>query len=270
VSQVGTAPRWDFLVSYATEDRLWAEWVGWTLEEAGYSVLIEAWDMVPGQNRVARMHDGTRWAARTVAVLSPAYLRSILGKLEWQVAFQADPEGATRRLVPVRVASCEPPGLLAQIVVADLFALDEQAARNVLLNAANSAIVGRAKPSLPPGFPGSLSFDQSSDESRPMFPGLPPVWHLPRGRNGRFIGREEILSTLAASLSPSGSSMIVQSVRGMGGVGKTEVATEYAYRFAHRFDIVWWVAAEDPVLIETQIARAGSKGRSDASIGSYQ
>src|SRR5216684_301367 len=39
---------WDFFVSYAQPDRAWAEWIAWQLEEGGYRVLIQAWDMVPG------------------------------------------------------------------------------------------------------------------------------------------------------------------------------------------------------------------------------
>ena len=41
---------WDFFVSYTSEDRRWAEWVASQLEDAGYRVLVQAWDMVAGSN----------------------------------------------------------------------------------------------------------------------------------------------------------------------------------------------------------------------------
>jgi TIR domain len=41
---------WDFFVSYTQADRGWAVWIAWLLEEAGYRVLVQAWDMVPGNN----------------------------------------------------------------------------------------------------------------------------------------------------------------------------------------------------------------------------
>ncbi|MCK9904842.1 toll/interleukin-1 receptor domain-containing protein [Frankia sp. Cpl3] len=44
----GTA--WDFFLSSTQPDRPWAEWIAWTFEEAGYRVLIQAWDLVPGPN----------------------------------------------------------------------------------------------------------------------------------------------------------------------------------------------------------------------------
>ena len=51
VVQEGMTGRgWDFFVSYTQADRAWAEWIAWQLEEDGYQVLIQAWDMVHGGN----------------------------------------------------------------------------------------------------------------------------------------------------------------------------------------------------------------------------
>jgi hypothetical protein len=39
--------RWDFFVSYTQADLGWAEWVAWELEDAGYRVIVQVWDMAP-------------------------------------------------------------------------------------------------------------------------------------------------------------------------------------------------------------------------------
>jgi hypothetical protein len=157
-AEVARQPEWDFFVSYTQADRPWAEWIAWMLEDDGYRVLIQAWDFVPGSNWLGNMHDGVQRAARTVAVLSGAYLRSIYGAAEWQAAWARDPAGATRKLLVARVEDCDRPGLLNQVVSLDLFGLPQPQARTVLLDAARLAVGGgRAKPTTAPPFPPSAT-----------------------------------------------------------------------------------------------------------------
>jgi len=138
--------KWDFFISYARRDRQWAEWIAWSLEAAGYRVLIQAWDMVPGTNWVLSVEEGVRLSERTIAVMSKAYLKSDWTQVEAQVALRRDPLGRERRLLPVRIEECRVEGLLGLIVRIDLFGRSESDARQALLDGVRQAARGRAKP----------------------------------------------------------------------------------------------------------------------------
>ena len=62
-------------------------------------------------------------------------------------------------------------------------------------------------------------------------------------RNLNFTGRIKELETLGRNLD-SQQSPHVQVISGMGGIGKTELATEYIHRNIDKYDIVWWIRAE--------------------------
>jgi tetratricopeptide (TPR) repeat protein len=81
------------------------------------------------------------------------------------------------------------------------------------------------------------------------------VWNVPP-RNANFIGRGDELGQIRASLT-AGQVMTVQALRGMGGIGKTQTAIEYAHRYATDYELVWWVDAEQPALIAEQVAALG-------------
>jgi hypothetical protein len=87
-------------------------------------------------------------------LLSKDYLRSEQVKVEWQAAWQADPLGMRRTLIPILVEECEPDGLLRGIHPIDLTALDEAVARERLLTEIEASILGR-RPRWPdrPTFP---------------------------------------------------------------------------------------------------------------------
>jgi len=154
----------DFFISYADEDVQWAEWLSWTLEDAGYRVILQSWDFVPGSNFVLEMDKATSQSERTIALLSPAYVSSHYVQPEWAAAFSKDPIGSTRKLVPVRVEECVLDGLLSQIVYVDLVGLTEDEARNKLLSALAE---DRMKLEIQPEFPGTPG---GADEERPSFP----------------------------------------------------------------------------------------------------
>ncbi len=78
---------------------------------------------------------------------------------------------------------------------------------------------------------------QKSILIRSRFPGvLPPNWKGPR-HHINFIGREKILMNLHQSLTEGKPIAIC----GLGGVGKTQIALEYVYKYISEYQIVWWI-----------------------------
>jgi tetratricopeptide (TPR) repeat protein len=238
----------DFFVSYTGADQAWAEWIAGQLEEEGYSTVLQAWDFRPGSDFLHQMQQATSTAQRTVAVLSPAYFGSRFAEAEWRAAFAKDPTGQLGLLVPVRVQDGQPPGLLASRVYIDLVGLDEPAAAARLRAGIQQ---GRARPPGRRPFPGQAP---TAKDSR--YPGrLPEVFGVP-ARNPNFTGRGDLLQLLRRRLVEARAGAVVQAsaVHGLGGVGKTQLALEYAHRYAADYDLVWWVPAEQPLAIPGRLA----------------
>lgn len=172
--------RLDFFVSYTSPDEDWASWIAWVLEERGFSVRIQAWDFAAGSNFVLEMQKSASEASRTIAVLSPAYLKSTFAAPEWAAAFANDPEGLKRSLVPVRVRECEAAGLLKAIVYIDLVSLNEEDACERLLERLSGR---RAKPPSKPRFPANKANPHSE---APPFPGAAPS-KASSGRGDHYV-----------------------------------------------------------------------------------
>ncbi|MBP2704533.1 tetratricopeptide repeat protein [Microbispora sp. RL4-1S] len=82
--------------------------------------------------------------------------------------------------------------------------------------------------------------------------GDPEVWeHVPL-RNPYFTGRESLLRRLRENFLTAPPQ--AQGLLGPGGVGKTQTALEYAWRYRETYDLVWWIAADYPDLVPSALA----------------
>ena len=98
---------------------------------------------------------------------------------------------------------------------------------------------GGDQPPAGSGFPGR----------RPEIFGVPP-------RNPNFTGRAGLLKALRETLQTREAAAEVRAgaLYGLGGIGKTQLAIEYAHRYAADYDLVWWVLAEQPLAIPGRLA----------------
>jgi tetratricopeptide (TPR) repeat protein len=83
---------------------------------------------------------------------------------------------------------------------------------------------------------------------------FPEVWGRVPPRNRNFTGREELLKQISSSLTTDVTVVVPTALHGLGGVGKTQVAIEYAWRYALNYEMVWWISADQPVLVRSSLA----------------
>ncbi|MEU1279578.1 FxSxx-COOH system tetratricopeptide repeat protein [Streptomyces sp. NPDC005805] len=238
-----------FFVSYAGPDRPWAEWVAWHLGDAGHQVILDVWDWRTGDDFVQHMDHALETSDAVVALFSRSYFEpDRWTREEWTAAVARRDRVIPLALEPV--ATADVPALLAAKLRKDLHGLDEEAA----LAALTEAVEGTKRPDAPPRFPGGRPGGSRAAARprrgadavpRPRLPrdgDRPDVWRVPR-RNPDFSGREAEIAELREGLLRGGQA-VVHALHGMGGIGKTQMALEYAHRFAGQYDLVWWIDAE--------------------------
>jgi WD40 repeat protein len=206
----------DFLISYTAADVERARWINRAVKSAGYTSFFQEEDFTAGDDRAAWIDHVVGHVERTIVVLSPAYLQSVYGAPEWRSAWDADPDGRRGKLIVVKVADCEPGGLLKQRPGIDLVGVtDEEQFRRVLISKIEDVVRG-----------GAIGLRQPSPSSdAAAWQALPPAQaaeldpHFDRGTTV-FIGRGAALLNLARWLRDP-SDVDPRVVVGGPGSGKT-------------------------------------------------
>ena len=231
----------DFFVSHSDADIQWAEWIAAELENAGDGVIVKAWDFRPGEDLLARHDEALAACRHTVCVLSSAYVESEVAART--AALRQGLEGKQRALIPIRVADCTAPPLMGSIIPIDLSGVDDEgeAQRRLL-----AGVAGRVDRLPRGGYPGSPA-------TRVRFPGVQhEVWELRGHRPDRyFTGRDDELGALYRALRGGSPTAAIQVITGLGGIGKSRLAVEYAFRYGTAYELVWWIRAEDPATLRS-------------------
>ncbi|GAA3197626.1 FxSxx-COOH system tetratricopeptide repeat protein [Actinocorallia longicatena] len=88
----------------------------------------------------------------------------------------------------------------------------------------------------------------------------PAVWGAIPQRNRNFTGRDGLLVDLHDRISNRTTAVLLpHTLRGFGGVGKSQTAIEYAYRYRAEYDLIWWVPADQDVLVRSSLANLAPK-----------
>jgi len=229
-------------LSYAPEDRMWADWIEAVLTRAGFRVIPRStMAAAPAASVDLQAERELQNAPRAIAVLSSPYMHSPEARSVWKALSAADAAGTHRQLVPVRVSDVRITEPFTDYRVVDLARMDGGQATAKLLWALD-------RPAQPLG-------SGAAQAEEPRFPGkVPAIWNVP-ARNADFSGRAVTLERLRDKLAGGGMTVVVaQALYGLGGVGKTQVALEYAHRFMADYDLVWWVPSERSEEISVALA----------------
>jgi hypothetical protein len=108
---------------------------------------------------------------------------------------------------------------------------------------------------------GGTDYHLSMTESEPPVSAgpAPRIWGDIPLRNRNFTGRDAILTLLRRSIANRVTAVVPedplpQALQGLGGVGKTAVAIEYAHRYRGDYDVVWWIPADQLPLVRASLA----------------
>ncbi|CAM5334517.1 Tetratricopeptide repeat protein OS=Streptomyces cyaneofuscatus OX=66883 GN=G3I52_26620 PE=4 SV=1 [Streptomyces cyaneofuscatus] len=246
----------DLFLSYVAENRMWADWIESVLTRAGFRVVPRDVSAEPVSPEPAVTPAS---AARTVVLLSSAYLKSQRAVDLWERAVAEDPGGGRRQLLPLRVGDVRLSAPYIDRNPVDLFRLDEVHATTALMRALDRPVQPADGVSPGPRFPGTV----------------PRIWNVPP-RNPGFTGRSLVLERMRDQLG-GGMAVVLpqpQTLYGLGGVGKTQVALEYVHRFMADYDLVWWISSEqgdDVVAALAELAvRLGAQGGEDMAAASQE
>jgi tetratricopeptide (TPR) repeat protein len=83
---------------------------------------------------------------------------------------------------------------------------------------------------------------------------VPEIWGNVPQRNKNFTGRAQLLADLRERVTAEVTALVPHALHGMGGVGKTQLAIEYAYRYASQYQVIWWVPADQTALVRSTLA----------------
>jgi hypothetical protein len=143
----------DIFVSYSSNDRDWAFWIGHQLLSLGHKPHLHDWELSGGGDIAAWMEKTHDNADHILCVVSAAYLTAPYSSWERRAAQWAAAKNRAGFALPVLVEDCDVPTLLAHIKRCDLYGVSEADARARLTQFLTPA----GKPMRPPAFPGAKS-----------------------------------------------------------------------------------------------------------------
>jgi TIR domain/NB-ARC domain len=239
-------------LSYSHKDQEFVEDLYRRLTGDGVECFFDKVSIQWGDNWVLKLEEGINECDFIVFILTPDFCQSMWSQKEYTAVVAALHPGMKERIKPLLLKECgdQLPRFFKAINYINV-STDE------LFESEYPRICSNLG-----GNPTEPAITEPLDRTQ-----LPPLRPLPskhrmpyRSLGNSFVGRVTDLWTIDDGLAQSRTTVIqaVGMVMGMGGIGKTQLAVEYAHRFGHRFTGgVFWVDAEmGRMTMTAQVAEA--------------
>lgn len=225
-----TATKLEYLkvfISYCWVDKNFVWSLADRLKAQDLSVWIDKREIEPADRIPEQVQKALVECDILILMWSQASSRSDWVKDEWNAAL-----AYRKRTIPCVLDDMTLPGRLEDVLYIDF--RDREQGMQMLLQAL-------AKPvDRPPKhiFSSHPDLDQR-------------IQNIPYGNNPNFTGRQEYLDTLRRLLVFEKTTAITQpvSISGLGGVGKTQIATRYAHLYEENYELIWWLRSEGPLTL---------------------
>ncbi|MEU5346571.1 FxSxx-COOH system tetratricopeptide repeat protein [Streptomyces sp. NPDC020766] len=227
----GSAAPEHFLVVFPGYHRSWAAWIAQCLERHGNRATQQRWDPPREVPLEDSLGDLLLSSGRVLLVLNDWFFE--LGPRpagEWNDALRGFVAAHADRFAAVNLTNRPLLPATAVLEPASMWGLSEEAAEERLLSR-----LGLERRRTTRAAPTRLRYPETRAE----------IWgEVPR-RNPRFTGRDDLLASLHQRLADAERGAAACTLLGMSGIGKTQLAAEYAHRFSPDYDMVWWINSDD-------------------------
>ena len=109
----------DVFLSYSTRDKAVVHNLAERLKNDAVRVWLDAWVIEPGDSIPLKIQQGVEQSRTLLMCMSPNYFKSEWGKLEHLSLLFRDPTNTQRRFIPILIADCERPNIIAQFLYID-------------------------------------------------------------------------------------------------------------------------------------------------------
>jgi tetratricopeptide (TPR) repeat protein len=227
----------DFFISRRGGAATTAQEVAGVLQAEGYTVFVQDYDIPQTADFIAAMDDALKRCRHLLLLLTKDYTASKYTMMEvTNFVATAARSVDERRLAILCLDDCQPEGILASRVYSSLLGVvDPQERKARILSVAE----GRS---------------MATPRRHKLFENVAP-------RDYNFTGRDDRLAEIHRHLTQQDDrgTILPLAICGLGGTGKSSLATEYAHRYANEYSGVWWASAEQRTLLESSLATLAGK-----------